>query len=271
MKGWEAEMLLEERVAVIHGAGGSIGAAAARVFAREGARLFLAGRSRPRLEAAAAAAAAEGAEVEIATVDAMDQGAVDRHADEVVARAGRIDIALNAVGFDHVQGRPVAETSVEDYLHPVVGYLRTNFVTAKAAARHMTARGSGVILTISTPGARLTGLGLLGNAAQSAGLEGFSRALAGELGPDGVRVVCVRPHAMSDAVATSYTGEMFARTAAAGGIPLDDWLAGLAGGTALGRLPVLDDVAEYLAFAASDRAGAMTGAIANLSAGALVD
>lgn len=264
-------MLLENKVAVIHGGGGSIGAAAARVFAREGARLFLTGRSLPRLEAAASAATAEGGEVSVAVVDAMDQAAVDRHADDVIAEAGCIDVALNAVGFDHVQGLPIGETSLDDFLHPVIGYLRTNFVTARTAARHMVARGEGVILTISTPGARLTGRGLIGNAAQSAGLEGFSRALAGELGPDGVRVVCVRPHALSDALETSYTREMFGRTAAAGGLSMDVWLGGLAGTTLLGRLPVLADVAEYLAFAASDRAASMTGAIANLSAGALVD
>lgn len=264
-------MLLENKVAVIHGGGGSIGAATARVFAHEGARLFLAGRSLPRLEAAASAARAEGAEVSIAVVDASDQAAVDRHVDEVADIAGRIDIALNAVGFDHIQGLSIAETSLDDYLHPVVGYLQTNFVTAKAASRHMIAKGSGVILTISTPGARLTGRGLIGNAAQSAGLEGFSRALAGELGPSGVRVVCVRPHAMSDALETSYTREMFGRIAAAGGIPMDEWVAGLTSTTLLGRLPVLDEVAEYLAFAASDRAASMTGVIANLTAGALVD
>lgn len=264
-------MLLENKVAVIHGGGGSIGAAAARVFAREGARLFLAGRSLPRLEEAAAQARIHGADVSIAVVDAMDQDAVDAHAAEVARVAGGIDIALNAVGFDHVQGLPIGETSLDDFLHPVTGYLQTNFVTAKAASRHMIAQGSGVILTVSTPGARVTGSGLLGNAAQSAGLEGFSRALAGELGPQGVRVVCVRPHAMSDALSTSYTGAMFARTAETSGLALDDWLQGLTAATLLGRLPVLDEVAEYLAFAASDRARSMTGAIANLSAGMILD
>lgn len=264
-------MLLEDKVAVIHGGGGSIGGAAARVFAREGARLFLAGTSLPRLEAAASAARAEGADVSIAVVDAMDQAAVDRHIDEVADAAGRVDIGLSAVGFDHVQGRTIGDTSLADYLYPVTGYLQTNFVTAKAVARPMIAQGSGVILTISTPGARLTGPGLIGNAAQSAGLEGFSRALAGELGPAGVRVVCVRPHAMSDALETSYTREMFGRIADASGTDFDEWMGGLAGMTLLGRLPVLDEVAEYLAFAASDRAGSMTGVISNLTAGALVD
>lgn len=263
--------LLEGKVAVVHGGGGSIGAAAARVFAREGAALYLAGRSRPRLEAAASAARELGAAVEIAVVDAMDQAAVDRHVDEVTDAAGRIDIALNSVGFDHVQGLAIGDTSLDDYLHPVTGYLQTNFVTAKAVARPMIVQGSGVILTISTPGARLTGRGLIGNAAQSAGLEGFSRALAGELGPAGVRVVCVRPHAMADALETSYTRQMFGRIADASGIDFDEWMAGLAGMTLLGRLPSLDEVAEYLAFAASDRAGSMTGVVSNLTAGALVD
>ena len=264
-------MLLENKVAVIHGGGGSIGAAAARVFARECARVFLAGRSLPRLESAAESARRQGAEVSVDVVDAMDQEAVDRHIDDVAATAGSVDIALNAVGFDHVQGLAITDTAVDDFLFPVARYLQTNFITAKAASRHMIAQRSGVLLTISTPGARLSGRGLIGNAAQSAGLEGFSRALAGELGPDGVRVVCVRPHAMSDAVATSYTGRMFGRVAEAGGLPLSDWLDGLAGATALGRLPVLDEVAEYLAFAASDRARSMTGVIANLTAGAIVD
>jgi 3-oxoacyl-[acyl-carrier protein] reductase len=264
-------MLLEDKVAVIHGGGGAIGAATARVFAREGARLFLAGRNLPKLEAAASAARAEGADVSIAVVDAMEQDAVDRHADEVAATAGRIDVALNAVGFDHVQGLAIADTSLADYLHPVTGYLQTNFVTAKAAARHMIAQESGVILTISTPGARLSGRGLIGNAAQSAGLEGFSRALAGELGPAGVRVVCVRPHAMADAYDISYTGTMFGRIAATSGTSRDEWLAALASSTLLGRLPTLDELAEYFAFAASDRARSMTGSIANLTSGALVD
>lgn len=264
-------MLLENKTAVIYGGGGSIGAAAARVFAREGARLFLTGRSLPRLQAAASAARAEGAQVSIAVVDASDPVAVERHIDEAAGDAGRVDIALNAVGFDHVQGSAITETSLEEYLHPIVGYLRTNFITAKAVARRMVAQHSGVILTISTPGARLTGRGLIGNAAQSAGLEGFSRALAGELGPDGVRVVCVRPHAISDALETSYTREMFGRIAQASGLGVDEWIRGLAATTLLGRLPALDEVAEYLAFAASDRAASMTGVIANLSAGALVD
>lgn len=67
------------------------------------------------------------------------------------------------------------------------------------------------------------------------------------------------------------SGVLLAVSASASGLPIDDWLDGLACTTALGRLPLLDEVAEYLAFAASDRAASMTGVIVNLSAGALVD
>ena len=264
-------MLLENKVAVIHGGGGSIGGAAARVFAREGARLFLAGKSLPRLEAAASVARAEGAEVSIAVVDAMDQAAVDRHVDEVADAAGRIDIALNAVGFDHVQGLPIAETSLDDYLHPVVGYLQTNFVTAKAVSRHMIAQGSGVILTISTPGARLTGAGSSAMRPNRPGSRGSRARSPASSGPMGFGwSACVRTRCRMPSPPRTRATCSAARPRQAAS-PWMQWLTGLVGMTLLGRLPVLDEVAEYLAFAASDRARSMTGAIANLSAGALVD
>ena len=201
----------------------------------------------------------------------MDQDAVDRHADEVADAAGGIDIALNTVGFDHVQGLAIADTSLEDYLHPVTGYLRTNFVTAKAAARHMLQQGSGVILTISTPGARLTGRGphrQRGAERRTRGvLAGARRRARTRRRAGGVRAAA----RAVDAYDTSYTGEMFGRIATSTGTSRDEWLDGLAGTTLLGRLPELDEVAEYLAFAASDRARSLTGVISNLTAGALVD
>lgn len=263
--------MLRGKVAVIYGAGGAIGAATARVFAREGARVHLVGRTEKTLQAVAEAIRADGGDARVAVVDAMDSHEVDEHAAMVTAADGGLDISLNAVGFDHTQGVGFTRTTVEDFLHPLTGYLRTNFVTAQAAARVMSRRGQGVLLTLSTPGARLSGPGLAANAAQSAALEGFSRALAGELGSSGVRVVCIRPHALSDATDVSYTGAMFERVARASGQDRDGFLHELAQHTLLGHLPTRQDVAEYAAFAASDRAASMTGAIANLTAGAIVD
>ena len=73
----------------------------------------------------------------------------------MAARAGGIDVALNAIGIPHVQGTPFADLSLDDYLHPITAYCRTNFVTARAVAPYMAAQRPGVILTISTTGSRL--------------------------------------------------------------------------------------------------------------------
>ncbi|SFK67385.1 SDR family NAD(P)-dependent oxidoreductase [Lysobacter sp. cf310] len=263
-------MLLEHKVALIHGGGGAIGGAVARAFAREGARVYLAGRGRDKLERVAADIAAAGGRAEIAMLDALDEAAVRAHADAVAADAGRIDIALNAIGVTHVQGTPFAELSLQDYLHPIQAYTRSNFITAQAAARHMPPGGA--ILTLSTPGSRMSGVGFIGYGVTCAAIEAYSRLLAAELGASGIRVVCLRPHAIPEAQPASHAREVFAESARRAGISIDAMLDEAARtGTLLGRLPTLAQVADYAAFVASDRAGAMTGAVANLSCGALVD
>jgi 3-oxoacyl-[acyl-carrier protein] reductase len=266
------QMLLQDKSAVVYGGGGAIGSAVARGFAREGARVFLAGRTLAEFDRVATEISAAGGKVESAEVDALDEKAVDGHADAVADRAGGIDIAVNAVGFLHVQGTPFAELSLQDYAQPIAAYTRTQFLTAKAVARHMAKQGSGVILTLSTPGARLSGVGFLGNGVASAAIEAFSRILAGELGPSGIRVICLRPDAIPEAVARSHTGQVFSGLAARAGTTVEGLLAERARtATLLGRLPTLEEVANVAAFLASDRASAMTGAIANLTCGSLVD
>jgi NAD(P)-dependent dehydrogenase (short-subunit alcohol dehydrogenase family) len=265
-------MLLKDKNAVIYGDGGAVGGVVARAFAREGARVFLAGRTLAKLEHVAADISAAGGAAEVALLDAMDERAVDLHADAIAAEAGGIDIALNALGIAHVQGTPFAELSFEDYMHPVAAYTRTNFLTAKAASRHMVGQGSGVILTLSTPGARLSGQGFLGNGVASAGVEAFSRILASELGASGIRVVCLRPHAIPEAVATSHTGEVFRGKAERDGTTVEGLLAeGMRSATLLKRLPTLAEVGDAAAFVASDRAGATTGTVFDLTSGAIVD
>jgi NAD(P)-dependent dehydrogenase (short-subunit alcohol dehydrogenase family) len=265
-------VLLQDHNAVIYGGGGAIGGAVARVFAREGARVFIAGRTPARLDAVAADITAAGGTVETAQVDAFDQRAVERHAEAVGAKAGSIDIALNAVSVMHDQGTLLADLSLEDFMRPIDGFLRTLFITSKAVARHMGRRRPGVVLTLSEAGSRMAVSGLLGHIVSGASKEVFSRVLAAELAPSNVRVICLRSHALTDASAAgSYTKDLFRPPAAAAGLPVQEWIAGLAAGTLLKRLPTLADVAEAAAFLASDRAGAMTGTVANLTGGAIVD
>ena len=268
-----SDLLLKDKAAVIYGGGGAIGGAIARVFAREGARVFIAGRTQAALDAVARDIAAAAGTVETAQVDVLDQQTVEKHVDAVAAKTGGIDIAINAVSVRHDQGTALADLSLEEFMRPVDGFLTTLFITSKAVARHMGGDRPGVILTLSEPGSKLAVGGILGHAASAAGKEAFSRVLAAELAPRNIRVICIRPHAIADAPAAgSYTNDLFTPAAAAGGQSVQEFLdAGLAQGTLLKRLPTLAEVAETAAFLASDRAGAMTGAVANLSAGALVD
>jgi 3-oxoacyl-[acyl-carrier protein] reductase len=216
--------------------------------------------------------AAQGGVADTAVVDALDERAVGKHADAVAAKAGRIDIALKPVGISHVQRPPLAELSFEDYAHPSAAYTRTNFLTAKAVARHMVKQGSGVILTLSTPGSRILGQGFLGYGVTCRVIETFSRILAGELGASGIRVLCLRPDAIPEAVATSHVREVFNGFAQRTGTTVEAMLAERARtGTLLGRFPTLAEVADYAAFVALDRASAMAGAIANLTCGSQVD
>ncbi|MEZ0294092.1 MAG: SDR family oxidoreductase, partial [Solirubrobacteraceae bacterium] len=176
---------------------------------------------------------------------------------------------LNAVSFPYAQGTLLGGLSVADVMHPIDAFLRSNLITAQATSRHMTARGSGVILTLSTAGARFARPGNLGFGTTCAAIEQMTQRLAAELGPSGVRVVCLRPTAIADAAANgSFTSEVFAPLAAASGVSVEAMLAQWGEDqTLLGRLPTLAQVADAAVFLASDRAGAITGAVTDLTAG----
>jgi 3-oxoacyl-[acyl-carrier protein] reductase len=148
------DMLLEYKVAVIYGAGGSIGGAVARAFSREGARVFLVGRTLSSLEAVAQDISNAGVVAQAAQVDALDEQAIESYLGEVVRTAGRIDISFNAIRLGDTQGTPLTEMPLEDFERPVVTAMRTQFLTSRAAARHMIRQGAGVILTFGGAGGR---------------------------------------------------------------------------------------------------------------------
>jgi 3-oxoacyl-[acyl-carrier protein] reductase len=251
-------MLLQDKVAVIYGGGGTIGGAVARAFAREGARVYLAGRTQASLDAVADDIRAAGGTVDTAVVDALDAGAVDAHADAVAAEAGGLDISFNLITHGDVQGTPLVEMDVEDYLAPVVNGVRTTFLTAKAAARHMIPRGGGVILIFGGSGDPLRGYSLGGLQTGFEALEAMRRQLAMELGPRGIRVVTLRTGGIAESFPEGFEGR-------------EQIVADFDAATMLGRGATLADVQDAAVFAASDRARSITGATINISAGALID
>ena len=139
-------MQLEHKTAVVYGAAGMIGNVVARTFAREGAHVHLVGRTKATLDAVAEDIRAAGGVAETSVVDALDRAAVDAHARSLDASAGGIDISFNAVAVDVEQNVPLVDMPIDDFIGPIDGLCRTHFITATAAARHMTERGSGVII-----------------------------------------------------------------------------------------------------------------------------
>jgi 3-oxoacyl-[acyl-carrier protein] reductase len=254
-------MLLEGKNAVIYGGGGGIGGAVARAFAREGARVFLAGRTLAALDAVADAIRSAGGVAETATVDAMDEQAVDRHADAVAAAAGGIDISMNVIAHPYAHGVPLAEMAVDDFMAPVQTAARTTFLTARAAARHMIPKRSGVILAFGGPGDRsgpMRDYYLGGTQVAFDAIETMRRQLSVELGPHGIRFVTLASGGVPETLPEGFEG----REQIVGMIERQ---------TLLGRAATLEDVGNAAAFAASDWARTMTAAIVNVSCGALID
>jgi NAD(P)-dependent dehydrogenase (short-subunit alcohol dehydrogenase family) len=262
-------MLLEKKTAVIYGAGGAIGGAVARAFAREGARLFVTGRDVAKVDAVAEEIVAAGGVAEAALVDALDEHAVEKHLTAVVDRAGRVDISFNAIGPGPAPHRmPLTEMAADAFARPIAFYTGSNFITATAAARRMSGQGAGVIVTLTAVPGRSPANRVGGSAPAWAAVEAFSRSLALEVGPAGVRVVCLRPHAIPE---TPLIAENFATAGPAAGVSPAEFQAILEQGTLLKRLPTLAEVADTAAFIASERAGAMTATVVNLSAGSITD
>jgi 3-oxoacyl-[acyl-carrier protein] reductase len=259
------KMLLENKNAVFYGGGGKVGGAVARAFAREGANVFLAGRTLATLDEVAEEIRSDGGVAETAQVDALDEQAVDRYVDAVAQKAGSIDISFNLISYGDVQGTPLAEMPLEDFVRPVVTAVRTQFLTSRAAARHMIGQGSGVILTFGGAGGRdpirdYTSGGFqvyLGGFQVALGaIDVLRRQLAVELGPHGIRVVTLQ----------------------SGGVPettREDWREAITqsfiDSSMLKRVETLDDVGNVAAFAASDLARTMTATAINITSGREVD
>jgi 3-oxoacyl-[acyl-carrier protein] reductase len=243
-------MLLENKTAVIYAAGGVIGAAVARAFAREGAKVVVAGRTRETLEAVASEIGAE-----VAVVDALDERSVDEHA----ASLERIDIAFNAISVGDVQGTPLPDMDVGDFMAPIVNATRSAFLTSRAAARTMIRRGEGgVILFFGGSGDPLRDYSIGGFQIALEAVEALRRQLGSELGKHGIRTVSIRTGGVIDTIPQDFEGR-------------EALVESLEGMTLTGRGARLADVGDVAAFVASDKARTMTAATVNVSAGALID
>jgi NAD(P)-dependent dehydrogenase (short-subunit alcohol dehydrogenase family) len=272
-------MILEDKVAVIYGAGGAVGGAIARAFATEGADVFLTGRTLAPVDVVAKEIASAGGSAEAAEVDTLDEQAVDTHLRSVIDSAGRVDISFNAVGIPSrdrgrglygsgILGIPLVDLDVERLAAPITTNVTSYFLTARLAARHMIPNGSGVIMTATTLHSR-TGFPTAGGYGPAqAAKEALTRQLSAELAPLGVRVVGLRPHGMP---ATDAIEEGFEARGKPAGMTWEQFQEMLASRTHTQRLMTLDETAGMAVLMASDKASGMTGTTVNLSMGSLDD
>lgn len=263
-------MLLKDKNAVIYGAGGAIGSAVARKFARDGARVFLAGRNLAALDAVAKEISASGGVAETEVVDALDEQAVETHADEIVQKAGSLDISLNAISVPQhgIQGTPLVQLSLENFQLPVNTYATSHFLTMRAAARRMVAQNSGVILTLTALPGKLSAPLVGGMAPSWAGIEALTRMLSAEVGQYGVRVVCLRPDGLPETATIDVVYSQHAKTM---GITMNEYQVMIDGLTHRKRAGTLTEVANVAAFLASDEASILTGTVVNMSGGSTAD
>jgi 3-oxoacyl-[acyl-carrier protein] reductase len=201
-------------------------------------------------------------------VDALDAAAVQRHVTSIANLTGRIDVSFCAIGLGGAQGTPLVDMNEGTFLAPVATAMRAHFITATVAARHMSRRGSGLILAVTAQVARKPYVNVGGFGVACAALEGLVRQLAAELGPSGVRVVCLRSGGSPDAPGVEAAWRSHA---ADEGISLQEWSNRIAERTMLKRLPLLAEVADAAVLIASDRASGITAEIVNLTGGELAD
>jgi NAD(P)-dependent dehydrogenase (short-subunit alcohol dehydrogenase family) len=261
-------MLLKDKVAVVYGAGGSIGGAVARAFAAEGARLYLTGAQRESVELVAKDITSAGGFAEVAQIDALDEGAVDGHLNYVTGMvAGRVDISFNAVGIPPSVGVPLADIDAEQFSRTVTAYATSYFLTARLAARYMIPNRSGVIMTVTALHAR-TGLAKVGGySAAMAAKEALTRQLSAELAPQGIRVVGLRPQGIPDSRTLRQIFEPLSKS----GMTWEQFQELGAGRTHPRRLMAVEELAQAAVFLASDKASGMTGTTVNLTMGTLDD
>jgi 3-oxoacyl-[acyl-carrier protein] reductase len=255
-----SNVTLEGKNAVIYGAGGSMGHAMARALAGAGARLFLAGRTLATVRQVADEIATAGGQAEAVVADATVQTDVERLTGRVTRSAGALDISICVISYRVVQNIPLVTMGLEDFIRPAGLAMQSHFLTATAAGRIMMRQRSGVIVSLTaTPG----GIGYpftAGFAPACAAIESFSRNLASELGPHGVRVVNIRSGGSPDS-------QVFQRAQEHDPEGMKRVLRSMEDDTMLKRLPLMQDIANTALFLASDLAQSITGVTVDVTCG----
>ncbi len=257
-------MRFQGKVAIITGAGTGIGRDMAVAFAREGASVTVAARRKHLLEETAALAReASGREALVVPTDVTQEAQVQRMVDETVQRFGQVDFMVSNAA---IPGKDLHtwENTLENWNHVLATNLTSQFLCARACLKHMMARRSGVIITFSSSAAKKPFPRKSHYVVAKEGAIVFTRTLAKEVGPYGIRANCVVPGAIATELLVNY----HKRIAGERGVPVEMVVGEAVADTSLKRLVEPREVTQLVLFLCSDEASAITGQAINVCAGA---
>ncbi len=257
-------MLLTEKVAVITGGGRGIGRAIALKFAEEGAAVVVAARTVSEIDAVAREVRDAGGRAVAVTADVADEKQCDRLMQEAAAQFGKVDILVNNAG-EYGPVKPIEEITPAEWDRVVAVHLRGSYLLTRLALPGMYARGSGVILNISSLSAKSAFGWGSPYASAKAGMLGMTRVVAAEAARKGVRVNAICPGPVTETKMSKDLGETLAERL---GVSKEDQLKGFLSSILQGRGQTTSEIAAAALFLCSDAASAITGQALNVDGGA---
>src|SRR5260370_13525790 len=212
-----------------------------------------------------------GGKAHVTVLDALDDAAVNQYIDGLAKQSGPIDVVFNATGplvKEYGNVMLAVDLPIEEFMTPMTTVVKSQFITALAAARHMRQQRSGVIIFLTGSPARghVQGATAIGTA--FGGIESLTENLAVEVSPGGVRAVCLRTTANMDSRTIQQTMEMLGSKT---NMTREQMMATMANLNFLKVPASTSDTAKAAVFLASDRARLMTGTVVNSTAGAALD
>lgn len=254
---------LKNKVAVVFAASGEIAGAVARSFATHGAKVYVTAR---KLEAVAGLANEIGGEA--AQVDAMNEAEIDECLKKVVAKNGRLDVVFNGIGasYEEMGGRPAAvQASFAQFIAPIEKLCGSQFLTSRVAAKYMMeTKTQGTILLLTAALSRSKLPNVAGITAASAAIEGLTRAMATEWGPNGIKVTCIAAGAIMESKRIRGWIEGAAKEY---GIPAEQIIGQYKAFDLLPVSPTLVQVGETAAFLASDNGMVLNSHVVDVDCG----
>jgi NAD(P)-dependent dehydrogenase (short-subunit alcohol dehydrogenase family) len=249
---------LEGKVAVITGAASGIGAATAKTFVEQGARVVL-GDIQDQSGAELAVALGGSDTAIFRHCNVTSEADVEALVDAAVSEFGKIDVMFNCAGIVGAVG-PMSTTPAEEWKLTIDIMVHGVFYGMKHASRHMKEAGSGSIISMSSTAGVMGGLGPHAYTAAKHAVVGMTKNLAAEVGGFGVRVNCIAPAGMATPmVADVITGDHH---------NLEETIAALAEGSPLkGRAGLAEDVANAALWLASEESGYTSGLTLTVDAG----